>query len=91
MFDFGALFSAEGLVSLVSLTVMEIVLGIDNVLLVAILSQRVAPARRKRVRELLRTEVYRPNRAADCFHCRFKPLCPLYPEGRPVLPVEVAS
>ena len=52
MFDFGALFSAEGLVSLVSLTVMEIVLGIDNVLLVAILSQRVAPARRKRVRQL---------------------------------------
>jgi len=50
--DFHALFSAEGLVGLVSLTVMEIVLGIDNVLLVAILSQRVAPARRKRVRQL---------------------------------------
>ena len=32
MFDFSALFSAEGLVSLVSLTVMEIVLGIDNIL-----------------------------------------------------------
>ena len=40
---------------------------------------------------LLATEVYRPNPAANCFHCRFKPLCPLYPEGRPVLPVEVAS
>ena len=52
MFDFHALFSAEGLVSLVSLTVMEIVLGIDNVLLVAILSQKVTPAHRARVRQL---------------------------------------
>ena len=52
MLDFDALFSAEGLVSLVSLTVMEIVLGIDNVLLVAILSQKVKPAHRKRVRQL---------------------------------------
>jgi len=50
--DFDALFSAEGLVSLVSLTVMEIVLGIDNVLLVAILSQKVKPAHQKRVRQL---------------------------------------
>jgi len=50
--DFHALFSAEGLVSLVSLTVMEIVLGIDNVLLVAILSQKVKPAHRERVRKL---------------------------------------
>ena len=52
MLDFDALFSAEGLVSLISLTVMEIVLGIDNVLLVAILSQKVKPAHRKRVRQL---------------------------------------
>jgi predicted tellurium resistance membrane protein TerC len=52
VFDFHALFSAEGLVSLVSLTVMEIVLGIDNVLLVAILSQKVKAAHRKRVRRL---------------------------------------
>jgi len=50
--DFRALLSAEGLVSLVSLTVMEIVLGIDNVLLVAILSQKVKPAHRGRVRKL---------------------------------------
>jgi len=50
--DFHALFSAEGLVSLVSLTVMEIVLGIDNVLLVAILSQKVKAAHRGRVRRL---------------------------------------
>ena len=38
--------------SLVSLTVMEIVLGIDNVLLVAILPQKVKPAHRTRVRQL---------------------------------------
>jgi predicted tellurium resistance membrane protein TerC len=50
--DFRALLSAEGLVSLVSLTVMEIVLGIDNVLLVAILSQKVKAAHRGRVRRL---------------------------------------
>ena len=52
MFDFHALLSAEGLVSLISLTVMEIVLGIDNVLLVAILSQKVKAAHRTRVRKL---------------------------------------
>ena len=50
--DFRALFSAEGLVSLVSLTVMEIVLGIDNILCVAILSQKVRRAQRQRVRRL---------------------------------------
>jgi predicted tellurium resistance membrane protein TerC len=50
--DFRSLLTAEGLASLASLTVMEIVLGIDNILLVAILSQKVAPDRRKRVRRL---------------------------------------
>jgi len=50
--DFRALLSVEGLVGLASLTVMEIVLGIDNILLVAILSQRVARAKRTRVRRL---------------------------------------
>ena len=52
MLDFRALLSVEGLVGLASLTVMEIVLGIDNILLVAILSQRVPRARRTRVRRL---------------------------------------
>jgi predicted tellurium resistance membrane protein TerC len=52
VFDFDALVSPEGLVSLVSLTVMEIVLGIDNVLLVAILAQKVTPDHQKRVRQL---------------------------------------
>jgi superfamily I DNA/RNA helicase/RecB family exonuclease len=45
----------------------------------------------ERVRGLLSDEVYRPNPTANCFHCRFKPLCPLYSEGRPILPVEAAS
>jgi predicted tellurium resistance membrane protein TerC len=44
------LLTAEGLASLVSLAVMEIVLGIDNIIFVAILSQKVAPPARKRVR-----------------------------------------
>jgi predicted tellurium resistance membrane protein TerC len=52
VFDPRVLFSAEGLASLVSLAVMEIVLGIDNIILVAILSQKVAPGSRKRVRRL---------------------------------------
>jgi predicted tellurium resistance membrane protein TerC len=50
--DFRPLLTWEGLVSLASLAVMEIVLGIDNILLVAILSQRVGPARRSLVRRL---------------------------------------
>ena len=40
MFDFHALLTAEGLISLVSLTAMEIVLGIDNIIFIAILSRR---------------------------------------------------
>jgi predicted tellurium resistance membrane protein TerC len=50
--DFRPLLTWEGVVSLASLAVMEIVLGIDNILLVAILSQKVAPARRSLVRRL---------------------------------------
>ena len=52
MFDFSVLLTSAGVVSLVSLAVMEIVLGIDNILLVAILSQKVAPERRSRIRRL---------------------------------------
>lgn len=39
------------------------------------------------VRDLIATEVYRANPAADCYFCRFKPLCPLWPEGAEVLPM----
>jgi predicted tellurium resistance membrane protein TerC len=52
VYDFRALLHPEALVSLVSLTVMEVVLGIDNIIFVAILSQKVAPADRKRVRRV---------------------------------------
>jgi predicted tellurium resistance membrane protein TerC len=52
LFEPRVLFSAEGLASLVSLTVMEVVLGIDNIIFVAIVSQRVEAGKRKRVRRL---------------------------------------
>jgi predicted tellurium resistance membrane protein TerC len=52
VFDPRVLFTPEGLAGLVSLAVMEIVLGIDNIIFVAILSQKVAAPRRKRVRRL---------------------------------------
>jgi predicted tellurium resistance membrane protein TerC len=52
VFDVRPLFTAEGLASLASLAVMEIVLGVDNILLVAILSQKVAAEKRGRVRRL---------------------------------------
>ncbi len=34
------------------------------------------------IRELLKTEVYRPSPEAECRYCDFKTLCPLWPEGR---------
>jgi predicted tellurium resistance membrane protein TerC len=46
------LFRPEGLVSLVSLTVMEIVLGIDNIIFIAILSDKVAGGQGSKVRRL---------------------------------------
>ncbi len=45
----------------------------------------------ERLRELGRIETYRPNPAADCFFCDFKPLCPLYAEGQQLFPVEDAA
>jgi len=50
--DFHALLTTEGLISLASLSVMEIVLGIDNILLVAILSAKVQESKRARVRRV---------------------------------------
>ena len=52
MLDFGELLTAKGLASLASLSVMEIVLGIDNVLLVAILSAKVHESQRRKVRRV---------------------------------------
>lgn len=39
-----------------------------------------------RIRELLETETYRPSATADCHFCRFKTLCPMFPEGRGIFP-----
>jgi predicted tellurium resistance membrane protein TerC len=49
---FDVMFRPEGLVSLVSLTVMEIVLGIDNIIFIAILSDKVGHGQGARVRRL---------------------------------------
>src|SRR5262245_57447146 len=50
--DFGALLTAEGLIALVTLTALEIVLGIDNIVFIAIISERIDPARRSLLRRL---------------------------------------
>jgi len=39
------------------------------------------------IRELNESEVYRPSPTANCRYCDFKPLCPLWPEGRELFPV----
>jgi predicted tellurium resistance membrane protein TerC len=52
VFDFRPLLTAEGLVSLISLVALEIVLGIDNIVFIAIVSERVAPERRSALRRL---------------------------------------
>ena len=43
------------------------------------------------VRELLETEIYRPNPGANCRFCEFKSLCSLWPEGRELFPVGEAG
>jgi predicted tellurium resistance membrane protein TerC len=50
--DFRSLLTWEGLASLASLTVMEIVLGIDNIIFIAILSDKVAGGQGSKVRRL---------------------------------------
>jgi RecB family exonuclease len=42
-------------------------------------------------RRLIDEEVYRPNPAASCHWCDFRTLCPLFPEGQDVFPVEVEA
>lgn len=42
----------------------------------------------QRKRRLNSDGVYRPNPYANCRFCDFKTLCPLYPEGQPVFPVD---
>ena len=49
----------------------------------ATLAQLIAEKRR-----LIDLEVYRPNPSADCHWCEFKTLCPLFPQGQDVFPLE---
>ena len=42
----------------------------------------------QRKKELNVSESFRPNPYANCRFCDFQTLCPLYPEGQPVFPVE---
>jgi superfamily I DNA/RNA helicase len=44
-----------------------------------------------RIRELDDLGTYRPNPGANCFFCDFKSMCSLFPEGRPLFPVEEAD
>ena len=50
--DLRPLLTIEGLISLVSLAALEIVLGIDNIVFIAIVSERIEPARRSLLRRL---------------------------------------
>jgi predicted tellurium resistance membrane protein TerC len=52
MFDLSPLLTSQGLVSLVSLAALEIVLGIDNVVFIAIVAERVEASRRSLLRRL---------------------------------------
>ena len=52
MFDFGVLLSAEGWISLLTLSAMEIVLGIDNIIFLAILAGKLPPEQQPKARRL---------------------------------------
>ncbi len=51
-FDFGALFSLASLVSLLTLTLLEIVLGIDNIIFVSIATGKLPGEKQRRARSL---------------------------------------
>jgi len=51
-FDFASLLTASALMSMLTLTFLEIVLGIDNILFVSIISSRVEEGKRKRAANL---------------------------------------
>src|SRR6188768_4464680 len=52
MFDFSVFGTAEGWISLLSLSAMEIVLGIDNIIFISILSGKLPKAEQPRARSL---------------------------------------
>lgn len=45
----------------------------------------------ERIRTLDERGSYRPDPAAQCYFCDFKPLCSLFPEGQPLFPIEQAA
>jgi predicted tellurium resistance membrane protein TerC len=51
-FDLSPLLTAEGIIALVTLTVLEIVLGIDNIVFISIISDRVEEGKQKLARRL---------------------------------------
>jgi predicted tellurium resistance membrane protein TerC len=52
MFDFSVFGTAEGWISLLSLSAMEIVLGIDNIIFISILAGKLPRAEQPRARSL---------------------------------------
>src|SRR5919108_279891 len=52
MFDFSWMSSADGWIALATLTVLEIVLGIDNIVFISILAGKLRPEERGRARTL---------------------------------------
>ena len=52
MFDFSWVTTADGWIALATLTVLEIVLGIDNIVFISILAGKLKPAERGRARRL---------------------------------------
>jgi predicted tellurium resistance membrane protein TerC len=52
MFDFSWISTADGWIALATLTVLEIVLGIDNIVFISILAGRLRPEERERARML---------------------------------------
>jgi predicted tellurium resistance membrane protein TerC len=52
MINFADLFTAEGLISLLTLSVLEIVLGIDNIIFISILADRLPKEEQQRARSI---------------------------------------
>lgn len=52
MFDYAALFTSEGFVSLATLTALEIILGIDNIIFISIVSTKLQKNQQKKARRI---------------------------------------
>ena len=63
----GALFTADGLIALVTLTAMEIVLGIDNIVFIAILVGRLPTEQQRAARAARALAGARSCGSACCF------------------------